>query len=255
MIYLAQFLSKSFEKQDIFCYTLRVNTGRNVMAQFSFRQGLVTLFGAMTFGLASCDKGDPINPSGGNTNPDPIAKVDTVDSILQVYPNASSAVMGESITKDGKRYFGFNARISEDVNDTKVTTGASGYDNMKYKVKYFRENMKKGAKSTPGGEYYIAADSTQKPVMSYEPADGKYFKIVPVTVGNQTTYHRIKRADVFVESKDGLRIMGSTITDDAAFNDRLDNVASQQSAELSAKLNVLDLNATSKSKLVVMKIN
>jgi len=74
MIYLAQFLSKSFEKQDIFCYTICVNTGRNVMATlmnyadnaFSFvgkKARKLMLMSGVAFAAFGCgDKGGEPTP-------------------------------------------------------------------------------------------------------------------------------------------------------------------------------------------------
>lgn len=261
-------LRKLFENKAFFCYTRCVNTRRNVMTtligDFFYNAGLAIkrkayrytalgLVGMLGFSQLSCDKGEPITPGDGGEPTQPVAKVDSVDSILKVYSTGTSAVMGDAIIQDGKTYYGFNARISD--NESKITTGRSGYDNIKYKVKYFRENMKKGTNSIPGGEYYIAADNAKNPIISYEPAQGKYLKNISVTNGNQTTIHRIIRADIFVEGKEGMRIMAYKAKDDAEFSEFLDNATSPESAEMCAKRNILDLDATKKSTLSIISPN
>lgn len=220
------------------------------MAQFSFRQALVTIIGAMTFGLASCDKGDPINPSGGGTKPDPVAKADTIKNyVLDIYAGESASFLGESILDGQIRYRGLNASVSDQSN-SKVSTGASGYDNIKYKVRYFRDNLEKGTGSNIGGEYYIAAKNAKNPILEYEPATGKYLKVVSIADGNHTTVYEIAKTRIFAENKKGIRIMGSKYQNDTEFNSALDNISSPESSKICAESNFLDVSATKESILL-----
>lgn len=253
MIYLAQFLSKSFEKKDIFCYTICVNTGRNVMAQFSFRQGLVTFFGAMTVGLASCDtKGGPTPNPGGNGGTKPTEyKIDSVASKLDIIADiGNSAFTDNGISDDaGNVYYGLGSRVNS-KNSDKVSTGVSGYDNIKFNVKYNRENMGVGTNSVKNGEYYVRSQKSDEPILSYEPAEKSgYFKtITEIDEENKRKVVKvIKQINVFVKEASGIRIMGSRFANDEVYKKYLDNCASTKSTAIYSSMNRLDVNATSQS--------
>lgn len=220
------------------------------MAQFSFRQALVTTIGAMTFGLASCDKGDPINPSGGGTKPTEY-KIDSVASKLDVIADIGNSAFTDNGISDeaGNVYYGLGSRVNS-KNSDKVSTGVSGYDNIKFNVKYNRGNMGVGTNSVKNGEYYVRSQNSDEPIISYEPAEkGGYFKtITEIDEENKRKVVKvIKQINVFVKEASGIRIMGSRFTNDDVYNKYLDNCASTKSTAIYSSMNRLDVNATSKS--------
>lgn len=258
------FNAKVFENKAFFCYTQCVNTGRIVMATlqnfkrnvrsyaaYGLASGLTTIFG---LGLGSCGKGEepsPVKPV------DPVTqyKVDSVDVKMNIIANIGMSTFTDNgfLNEDKTISYGLGSRVYSAGND-KVSTGASGYDNIKFKVSYNKDNITSGTNSVKGGEYYVAAKRPKDPILTYTSAvAGGILKTDVVTdeVNKRKIVNRIKAINIFVQEASGIRIQGSKFADNDAYLKYIENCASAKSTEVYSRSNVMDLDPKSKTYEVI----
>lgn len=235
MIYLAQFLSKSFEKKDIFCYTECVNTGRNVMAH-----GLKKFIGYTAFvGLMACGE--------KKEAPTPITPVDQykevhVNVIQNVTMNRSDSNFKKTAitNEDNSTAYGLDAvAYGTDNSRISTTTWSANSDNIPFTVNVHKENITYGNNSVKGGEYWLASNKPTEPVISF---NGKKEEnsISDLAVAQEINtaekikiFKHVKQINLYAPGAidGGIRITGSLYADNETYLKYIANCADTQNAK------------------------
>ncbi|RFS13329.1 hypothetical protein [Emticicia sp. C21] len=183
-----------------------------------------TAFATLNF---SCSKDDPINPGGGQTTRVNETKVEHVYDVginIKVSDASSNFFTPVSIRKiDGTVANGMDASVTgQDA--SRVATGASTADMIKFKMSYDTTNIAYNANA-------LVPKDKNKRVIAYRAADDRELKEFVVyktaakpdggTLTTETHYHP-KEASILAPEK-GVRFLGKTFTTPAIYNNFLKN--------------------------------
>lgn len=186
----------------------------------------------------------PVEPA------DKFTRVDQ-DVKMNVIVNPSNSVFTDNgiLNEDNSVSYGLGTRVYG-VDNSRVATGTSSADNIKFSITVNKDNISAGSNSVKGGEYWLAAINAGVPVITYKSdTPGGDLKIVKTLDVDKKIefYNHVKEVNLLVQEKSGIRIQGSKFTDNATYLKYIANCATEKSSKVFAQSNVMDVEAKAAS--------